>query len=122
MVTEGEDGMGFNLILGGIDEPSIRGGEDIMGIDIMGGGHQFDLNTTNDWSDPYVYLGANQRAMDVAFSFRTMPNAIGAHLYDEPGLTWVPHAHTGVMCDHDIPSQRRAYKSAYDEEALWYEQ
>ncbi len=86
---KGEDGAGFNLILGGTDEPSIRGGEDIMGNDIMGGGHQFDLKPTNDWSDPYVYLGANQRGMDVAFGFRTMPNAIGAHLYDEPGLTWL---------------------------------
>ena len=86
---------GLNLILGGIDEPSIRGGVDIMGCDIMGGGHQFDLKLNNDWSDPYVYLGANQRAMDVAFSFRTMPNAIGAHLYDEPGLTWLPNPHTG---------------------------
>ena len=122
MATEGEDGMGFNLILGGIDEPSIRGGVDIMGCDIMGGGHQFDLKPTNDWSDPYVYLGANQRAMDVAFSFRTMPNGIGAHLYDKPGLTWLPNGHTGVNNDHDIPPQRRAFKGAYDKEALWYDQ
>jgi hypothetical protein len=85
MLPEGKDGMGFNIIMGGTEEPSIVAGEDIMGNCLMGGGHQHDLRLDNDWSDPNVYLGALQRGLDRAFAFRTMPNAIGAHLHDEPG-------------------------------------
>ena len=123
LAPEGENGLGFNLILGGTDEPSIRGGEDVMGLMVMGGAHQFDMKLTNDWSDPYVYIGANQRAADRVFGFRTMPNAIGAHLYDEPGLTWLPapppHTEDGPW---DIAPQRRAYESAFGKEQMWHDE
>ena len=121
MAPEGENGFGFNTIYGGVDEPSIRGGEDIMGLDVMGGAHQFDNKLSNDWSDPYVYLGAIQRGMNVAFSFRTMPNAIGAHLYDEPGLTYA-NSRNGEFGPWDIAPQRRAYFSAFGEEQMWYDE
>lgn len=121
MGPEGENGFGFNLIYGGVDEPSIRGGMDIMGLDLMGGGHQFDLKMANDWSDPYVYLGATQRGMNRAFSFRTMPNAIGAHLYDEPGLTYAA-SRNGEFGPWDIAPQRFAYKSAFGVEQMWYDE
>lgn len=121
MAPEGENGFGFNTMYGGVDEPSVRAGEDIMGLDLMGGGHQFDLKMTNDWSDPYVYIGADQRALDRAFSFRTMPNAIGAHLYDEPGLTYAA-SRNGQFGPWDIAPQRRAYKSAFGEDQMWYDE
>jgi len=131
MVPEGVDGMGFNIIMNGDvtkQEQSIRAGVDIMGNCLMGGGHQHDLKLYNDWSDPYVYLGAVQRGVDRAFAFRTMPNAIGAHLHDEPGLTWAEHPHLKgpdgkpLMTDHDVPPQREAYKRAFGEEAIWVDQ
>ena len=123
MGPEGENGFGFNTIYGGVDEPSIPAGEDIMGLDLMGGGHQFDLKMENDWSDPYVYLGAVQRAMDRAFTFRTMPNNIGAHLYDEPGLTYAAAGSKGqTFGPWDVLQQRRAYKSAFGKEQMWYDE
>ncbi len=121
MAPEGENGIGFNLIYGGTDEPSIRAGEDLMGLDLMGGGHQFDLKMTNDWSDPNVYIGAVQRGMNRAFAFRTMPNAIGAHLYDEPGLTYGA-GHNGEFGPWDIPTQRNAYKFAFNKEQMWHDE
>jgi hypothetical protein len=127
MTIEGEDGLGFNLAMGETGESSIAGGQDVMGSCLMGGGHQHDLRNTNDWSDPNVYLGAIQRGVDRAFAFRTMPNAIGAHLHDEPGLTWLPHPHLKdkdgkpLMCAHDIPFQRAAYLRAYGEEMPWFD-
>lgn len=131
MVGEGENGMGFNVIMTSDiahQEPSIMGGSDVMGNCLMGGGHQHDLKATNDWSDPYVYVGAIQRGLDRAFSFRTMPNAIGAHLHDEPGLTWLPNPHyldkdgKPINNDQDIPEQRAAYQRAFGREALWSDQ
>ena len=121
MGPEGENGFGFNTVYGGTDEQSIRGGIDIMGLDLMGGGHQFDLKLTNDWSDPYVYIGAIQRGLDRAFSFRTMPNAIGAHLYDEPGLTYAA-SRNGQFGPWDVAPQRRAYASAFGKEQMWYDE
>ena len=118
MTIEGEDGMGFNLAWGEFGEPSISSGQDVMGNCLMGGGHQHDLRLTNDWSDPNVYIGAIQRGVDRAFTFRTMPNAIGAHLHDEPGLTHLPHPVTGQQGPHDIIHQRNAYKRAFGEEAI----
>jgi len=91
MKGEGEDGLGFNLMMGGTEEISIREKMDIMGTCLMGGTHQHDGNTDCDWSDPYTYIGAIQRGMDRGMSFRTMPNFIGVHLHDEPGLTWNDH-------------------------------
>jgi hypothetical protein len=128
LIAQGKDGMGFNLIYDGNvlnQQASIRAGVDIMGNCLMGGGHQHDLRLQNDWSDPYVYLGAVQRGVDRAFAFRTMPNAIGAHLHDEPGLTWAVHPFMKdkdgkpVMNDHDIKQQREAYVRAYGEEPIW---
>ena len=122
MIAEGEDGMGFNLILGGVDEPSIRAKVDIMGACVMGGMHQHDGKLYCDWSDPYVYVGAIQRGMDRAQSFRTMPNAIGAHLHDEPGLTHTMHPYTNQMGPHDVPQQRAAYQRAYGREPIWFQE
>ena len=119
MTIEGENGMGFNLAWGEYGEPSIGSGQDVMGNCLMGGGHQHDLRLTNDWSDPNVYIGAIQRGVDRAFSFRTMPNAIGAHLHDEPGLTWLPNPKTGKQGPHDISFQRDAYLRAFGEEAIY---
>ena len=122
MLGEGERGLGFNLVLSGDilhQEPSIAAGVDIMGNCLMGGGHQHDLQLTNDWSDPHVYIGAIQRGLDRAFAFRTMPNAIGAHLHDEPGLTLLKNPHTGELSDQDIAPQRAAYERAFGREALW---
>jgi len=119
---EGDDGMGYNLAFGGIDETSIREKMDTMGIMAMGGMHQHDGNLECDWSDPYVYIGSIQRAMDRGLAFRTMPNMIGVHLHDEPGLTWNPHPFMKdekgepKMSQHDIKSQRAAYFRAFDKE------
>ena len=122
MLGEGENGLGFNLVLSGDishQEQSIAAGVDIMGNCLMGGGHQYELRLTNDWSDPYVYIGAIQNGLGRAFAFRTMPNAIGAHLHDEPGLTWLKNPHTGELSDQDIAPQRAAYERAFGREALW---
>ncbi len=127
MAVEGEDGMGFNLAWGEVGESSIPSGQDVMGSCLMGGGHQHDLKNTNDWSDPNVYIGAIQRGVDRAFGFRTMPNAIGAHLHDEPGLTWLPHPTLKdkdgkpVTGPHDISFQRTAYKRAFGEEMAFFD-
>ena len=121
----GEDGLGFNLMFGGTEEITIREKMDVMGIMAMGGGHQHDLNLDCDWSDPNVYIGAIQRAMDRGFSFRTMPNAVGVHLHDEPGLTHNLHPFIKnedgkpQLNAHDIPAQRAAYLRAFDKEQTW---
>ncbi len=104
----GEDGMGFNLLYasaGGDD--SIRGGLDYMGCCMMSGGHQMDLRAECDWSDPYVLQGAKERVVRTALLFRTTPNAIGVHFYDEPGLTWMNGS------PHDLPPQIRSYQGAF---------
>ena len=119
MKGEGDEGLGFNLMFGGTEERSIREKMDIMGIMAMGGMHQHDGNLDCDWSDPYVYIGSIQRAMDNGLKFRTMPNAIGVHLHDEPGLTWNHHPKLNTGSPHDIASQRRAYLSAFDKEQPW---
>lgn len=110
----GEDGMGFNLLYaaaGGDD--SIRGGLDYMGCCMMSGGHQMDLRAECDWSDPYVLSGAKARVVRTALQFRTNPNAIGVHFYDEPGLTWLSHPVTKETVPFNIPSQDRSFKSAF---------
>jgi len=125
MAGHGEDGMGFNLMFGGVEEISIREKMDIMGLTAMGGMHQHDGNTDCDWSDPLTYIGSIQRAMDRGFSFRTMPNFAGVHLHDEPGLTWYMHPYLKdeqgnlTSTNHDIPAQRRAYASAFGQEQTW---
>jgi len=127
MKGEGEEGLGFNFMMGGVGEQSIREGMDIMGTCLMGGMHQHDGNLECDWSDPYAYIGSIQRGMDMTMTFRTMPNYIGSHLHDEPGLTWNLHPHmkkedgTPVFGPHDIAAQRRAYQSAFDKEQTWFQ-
>jgi len=119
---EGEAGLGFNLMLGAVGPATIREGMDIMGVCMMGGGHQHDLVMDNDWSDPYVYIGAIQRGMDNGMTFRTMPNFVGVHLHDEPGLTHYVHPRLRSRGPHDIPAQRRAYLSALDKEQPWVDE
>jgi len=125
MAGHGEDGLGFNLMIGGVEEISIREKMDIMGQCLMGGMHQHDGNLDCDWSDPNVYIGAIQRGMDNGMNFRTMPNLFGFHLHDEPGLTHYFHPHfknaqgNPARGPHDIPAQRNAYKRAFDEEQPW---
>jgi len=125
MKGHGEGGLELNLMFGGVEEISIREKMDIMGIMAMGGAHQHDMNLECDWSDPNVYIGAVQRAMDRGLPFRTMPNAVGVHLHDEPGLTWNKHPHlkdangNPLSTHHDIASQRRAYASAFGKEQTW---
>jgi len=125
MKGHGEEGMGFNMMFGGVEEISIREKMDIMGLTAMGGMHQHDGNTDCDWSDPLTYIGSIQRAMDRGLSFRTMPNFAGVHLHDEPGLTWYYHPHlkddqgNPVSVNHDIPAQRRAYASAFGKEQTY---
>ena len=128
MAAEGIGGLGFNLAMGDRGEESIPSGQDVMGTCLMGGGHQHDLRQSNDWSDPYVTIGAIQRGVDQAFTFRTMPNAIGAHLHDEPGLTWLPHPHVKgpdgqpQWNAHDIPAQRAAFARAFGAEQPWFDE
>jgi len=103
-----EDSMGFNLLYsaaGGDD--AIRGGLDYMGCCVMSGGHQMDLRPECDWSDPFVLQGAKARAVRTALQFRTSPNAIGVHFYDEPGLTWLNGS------PHDLDPQIRSYEAAF---------
>ncbi|MHB9106693.1 MAG: hypothetical protein ACYDCO_06530 [Armatimonadota bacterium] len=111
----GEDSLGFNLLYApGFGDASIRGGLDYMGACVVGGGHQVDLRMDADWSDPYVIGGVKGRAARQALRFRNTPNAVGVHLFDEPGLTWWENPKTGEFGPHDIPSQVRSYKSAFD--------
>ena len=120
----GEDGLGYNLLMNQQTptEHLVRGGLDFMGNCLMGGMHQHDGRTECDWSDPYVTGGAVQRAMVRTYPWRTWGNAIGAHLHDEPGLTWGKHPHTGKFSPHDIAEQRAAYKRAFGEDAVWFDE
>jgi hypothetical protein len=120
----GEDGLGYNLLMNS-QAPTdfmVRGGLDFMGTCLMGGMHQHDGRAECDWSDPTVTGGAVQRAMVRTYHFRTWGNAVGAHLHDEPGLTWAKHPRTGKFGAADIPAQRAAYLRAFGEEAIWQDQ
>ncbi len=116
----GEDGMGYNLIYaayGGLSpDEMIRGRADYMWCCTMGGAHQMDLRQECDWSDPYVLQGGEARVVQRALRDRTMPNCLGVHFYDEPGLTWMKNPRTGVMSPFNIPAQDRSYRSAFGEE------
>ncbi len=122
----GEDGMGYNLnyaAYGGFSyDDMIRGGTDFMRCCTMGGAHQMDMRMECDWSDPYVLQGGEARVVQEALHDRTQPNCIGVHFYDEPGLTWWKHARTGVFSPYNIPSQDRAYLSAFGVESPQYDQ
>ena len=56
------------------------------------------------------------------YTFRTWGNAIGAHLHDEPGLTYAKHPHTGQFTAADVPAQRAAYQRAFGQEPIWQDQ
>jgi len=120
----GEDGMGYNLLYahyGGFDHDyNIRGGLDYMPCCTMSGGHQMDLRLECDWSDPYVLGGGEARVARAALRDRTLPNCLGIHFYDEPGLSWLTHPKTGKASPYNLPPQDRSYKAAFGTDAPQY--
>ncbi len=124
-LPQGEGGLGYNLFYGhyGQDEEGnfIRAGIDFMSNCTMSGGHQMDLRTECDWSDPLVVRGGTRRVVRRAFIDRSRPNVPGVHFYDEPGLTWLKHPATGENSPHDIPSQVRAYEAAFGRKPIQYD-
>lgn len=117
----GADGMGFNVLYANtLGDNAVRGGVDFTGCCVMGGGHQMDLRMELDWSDPNVMWAVESRAAHFAMRFRTSPNAIGIHFYDEPGLTWAKHAETGETVPHNVPAQDVSFKAAYGEAPIQY--
>jgi hypothetical protein len=124
-LVQGEDGFGFNLFYGhgtGDDDANfLRAGVDFMGNCVMSGGHQMDLRTECDWSDPYVLKGGTRRVVRDAMKNRTRPNVPGVHFYDEPGLTWHTYGPTKEWTPHMIDAQVRSYISAFDRDPLSYE-
>jgi len=120
----GEDGLGYNLLMNSQPpgDNMVRAGLDFMGTCLMGGMHQHDGRIECDWSDPYVTGGAVQRAMVRAYPYRTWGNMIGAHLHDEPGLTYANHPRTGKFVPYDVPQQRAAYRRVFAEEPTWYDE
>ena len=125
-LSQGEDSLGYNLFYGHYanDEKGnfIRAGVDFMPNCVMSGGHQMDLRSECDWSDPYVVRGGTARVTRRALAERTRPNVPGIHFYDEPGLTWHKHPATGDWTPHGIPSQVRAYESAFGRKPISYHQ
>jgi len=113
--VESADGLGYNLFYGAADSKDnlIRSGIDFMQCCTMSGGHQMDLRSECDWSDPYVVQGGTVRVAHRALIDRTKPNAIGVHFYDEPGLTWWHNPDTGDWTPHGIPAQVRSYLAAF---------
>ncbi|HEY8667400.1 MAG TPA: hypothetical protein VIL86_12085, partial [Tepidisphaeraceae bacterium] len=124
----GEDSLGFNTMYGEYraanmpanGEFAVRGGIDFMQLCTMSGAHQMDLRMECDWSDPYVLGGGVARGVQEAFISRTFGNAIGVHLYDEPGLTWWKDPKTGAMVPFNIPAQDRQYESSFGKKAPQY--
>jgi hypothetical protein len=123
-LVQGEDSLGYNLFYGhgtGDDDANfLRAGVDFMSNCTMSGGHQMDLRSECDWSDPYVTRGGTMRVTRRAMIDRTRPNVPGVHFYDEPGLTWDKNAATGEVTPHMIPSQVRSYVAAFGHEPLSY--
>lgn len=123
--VQGEDSLGYNLFYGGYgndDEANfLRAGVDFMANCVMSGGHQMDLRSECDWSDPLVTRGGTRRVVRRAMIDRTRPNVPGVHFYDEPGLTWEKNDATGEVTPHMIRPQVRSYVSAYDREPLAYQ-
>jgi len=112
----GEESLGFNMVYSEFRhgmlhnvEATIRGGMDHGQICTQSGAHQMDLRQECDWSDPYVLGGGAARGVVQAFISRTAPNAIGVHLYDEPGLTW-----EGQNGPFAVSAQYRSYRIAFD--------
>src|SRR5208282_3635131 len=123
-LVEGEDNLGFNVFYGHFtaDEEAnfIRAGVDSIPCCVMSGGHQMDLRTECDWSDPYVIRGGTRRAVRSAMLNRTRPNVPGIHFYDEPGLTWAKDLQTGEMTAHAVPWQHRSYEAAFGQPPIAY--
>ena len=123
-LVEGEDSLGFNTFYGHYADDGeanfLRAGMDFIPCCTMSGGHQMDLRSECDWSDPYVVRGGTARVVQRALMLRTRPNVPGIHFYDEPGLTWWKHAKTGEWTAHGIPSQVGAYASAFGQPPIPY--
>ncbi|MBE7502908.1 MAG: hypothetical protein HS113_22030 [Verrucomicrobiales bacterium] len=121
-LVQGEDNLGFNLFYGhyadDTDAHFIRAGVDFLACCVMSGGHQMDLRSECDWSDPYVIRGGTRRAVQRAFRDRTRPNIPGIHFYDEPGLTWGEDPQTRQRTPHAVPWQHRSYEAAFDQPPL----
>ncbi len=123
LALTGEDSVGYNLIYAGgnfVADELIRGRADFMWCCTMSGAHQMDLRQECDWSDPLVLQGGEARVVARALRDRTVPNCLGVHFYDEPGLTWWKDPKTGVMSPFNIPSQDRSYQSAFGSAAPHY--
>ncbi len=121
-LAEGEDNLGYNLFYGEANADTtanfIRAGVDFMACCVMSGGHQMDLRTQCDWSDPFVIRGGTRRVVERSFRDRTRPNVWGVHFYDEPGLTWAKDVATGQATPHAVPWQWRQYEAAVGEPRL----
>ena len=119
---EADGGLGYNVMY---DKPAdlteyIRAGVDVIPVNVMSGGHQMDLRSEADWSDPYVTRGGTRRVSRTAFQYRSFPNFIGINFYDEPGLTWHKHPVTGDWTPHGVPSQLRSFEDAFGKAAPQY--
>ena len=123
-LLQGEDSFGYNLFYGHYaadDEANlIRAGVDFMANCVMSGGHQMDLRSECDWSDPYVTQGGTMRVVRRAMIDRMRPNVPGVHFYDEPGLTWEKDPATGESTPHAVTAQHRSYAAAFGREPLSY--
>jgi hypothetical protein len=123
-LPQGEDSLGYNVAYAAYsrDESDgfLRAGMDYFSNCTMSGGHQMDLRLECDWSDPNVFRGGTRRVTKQALNDRTKSNAVGVHFYDEPGLTWHKHPETGEFGPHGVPAQLRAFKAAFDRDALGY--
>jgi hypothetical protein len=125
--TQGEHSLGYNLVMQGSGAAKVevaqqmRGGVDWTSCCTMSGGHQMDLRSECDWSDPYVIAqGGTRRVMKDVFGNRTAGNAIGSHFYDEPGLTWWKDPVTGDFTPHMVPAQVRTWEAAFGQPPLRY--
>jgi hypothetical protein len=123
-LVQGEDSLGFNLFYGhGMqddDSNFLRAGVDFVANCVMSGGHQMDLRSECDWSDPYVTRGGTRRVVRQAMIDRTKPNVPGVHFYDEPGLTWDKHPVTGEFGPHGVPWQMKSYTAAFGKPPISY--
>lgn len=123
-LIQGEDSLGFNLMYmhygAEVNANFTRAGVDFMANCVMSGGHQMDLRSDCDWSDPYVTQGGTMRVVRRALVDRLRGNAAGVHFYDEPGLTWGQDPATGQHTPHAVPSQHRAYAAAFGQPPLRY--
>ncbi len=125
-LAQGRTGLGYNLMYvarGALSDPAgdfLRAGVELMPVCALGGGHQIDLRLDVDWSDPLGLQGGSRRAAREALIHRLRPEALGVHLYDEPGLTWGNHPQTGEFLPHGVAAQDRAYAGAFKQQRPAY--